>query len=459
MTAFIQWQKLRKYPTRILIGSFATIILVGGILLTLPLSACGPRIKFIDALFTATSAVCVTGLTVCDTGTAYSTFGHVVILLLIQLGGLGITTLSTALLLLFGQRTSLSNRDVVEGSYLARPKGKLKTLLLQIFVWAFFIEAIGVLLLLPTELSRLPAFEALWIATFHSVSAFCNAGFSLWPDNLMGFRSDPAVILPISGLIILGGLGFSVITEIGENLWNRIRGRSIKRFSLHTKTALVTTGLLLFVGTFAFWILEKKNLLNGTDLISKLMISFFASVTPRTAGFNSIDYSQATAATIFFTMALMAIGGCPGSTAGGVKVTTLAVLFASARARMRGSRWPSLFGRGIPQVAVDKAFSVVAISMVFVVIGTLLLSAIGFSILPHVQVPGQPVGILFEVISALCTTGLSTGITSTLSAGGKIIVILLMFLGRLGPLTIAVAVARHKPAPSVRLAEEPIMIG
>ncbi|MFZ5573214.1 MAG: TrkH family potassium uptake protein [Thermodesulfobacteriota bacterium] len=442
-----------------LVGCFAAAILAGGVLLSLPCSASGKRISLLDAVFTATSAVCVTGLTVCDTGKEYSTFGHAVILLLIQLGGLGITTLSTALFMLFGQQASLSTNDAVEGSFLARPKGRLKPLLIQVFLWTITIETIGAAALLPAELGRLPVLQAVWNAMFHAVSAFCNAGFSLRSDNLMSARSSAATILPIAGLIILGGLGFGVLTEITGNLWNRVRGRQAIRLSLQAKTVLTTTGLLLLAGTLGFWILENGNLLHGNNLSSRFLTSFFASVTPRTAGFNSIDYGQATTATIFFTMLLMAIGGAPGSTAGGIKVTTLAVLFALARGRLHGRRFVNLFGRGIPEMAVDKAFAVVALLTILVAGGTLLLAAVGFSHMPHVQTPGQPVGLLFEVISALCTVGLSTGITPTLAAGGKIIVILLMFVGRLGPLTIAVAIARQSPAASVRLAEEPIMIG
>jgi trk system potassium uptake protein TrkH len=459
VAAFGWWQQLRKNPTRLLVGGFAAAILVGGVLLTLPFSASGTRIGFLDALFTATSAVCVTGLTVCGTGRDFSTSGQAVILLLIQLGGLGITTLSTALFLLFGQRASLSTHDVVESSFVARPQGKLKPLLVQVFVWTVLIEAAGAALLLPAELSRLPALQAAWNASFHAVSAFCNAGFSLRSDNLMSVRSNPAVILPIAGLIILGGLGFGVLTEMAENLWSRVCGRRPKRISLHAKMALTTTGFLLLAGTLAFWVLERPNLLRGTNLASRFLTGFFASVTPRTAGFNTIDYGHVTTATVFFTMMLMAIGGCPGSTAGGIKATTLAVLFATARGRLRGSRWVSLFGRGIPDMAVDKALAVVTLVTIFVVGGTLLLSAIESSHFSHVQTPGQAVGLLFEVISALCTVGLTTGITPTLTAGGKIVVILLMFVGRLGPLTIAVAIARHVPAPGVRLAEEPVMIG
>ena len=453
------WQQLRKHPTRLLVGGFAATILVGGMLLTLRISASGPRIGFLDALFTATSAVCVTGLTVRDTGSEFSTFGHVVILLLIQLGGLGITTLSTALFLFFGQRASLSTHDVVESSFRARPEGKLKPLLIQVFVWTIAIEAVGAAILLPAELRRLPPLQAGWNASFHAVSAFCNAGFSLRSDSLVSDRSNPAIILPISGLIVLGGLGFGVLTELGGNLWARIGGRRAKRLSLHAKTALATTGFLLLAGTLGFLMFEGGNLLRETDAMSRFLTSLFASATARTAGFNSINYAQATTATIFLTIVLMGIGGCPGSTAGGIKATTLAVLFAAARGRLRGSRWASLFGRGVPDMAVDKSLAVVALVTVFVVGGTLFLSAVELRQLPHVQTPGRSVGLLFEVVSALGTVGLTTGITPTLTAGGKIVVIVLMFIGRLGPLTVAVAIARQRPAPAVRLGEEPIMIG
>lgn len=453
------WQQFKRQPTRLVAGGFAATILLGGIVLALPVSASGARIPLLDALFTATSAVCVTGLTVRDTCNDFSTFGHLVILMLIQLGGLGITTLSTALFLLFGQRASLSTHEVVESSFRVRPEGKLKPLLVQVFVWTVAIEAVGAALLLPTELDRLPPLQAAWNAVFHAVSAFCNAGFSLQADNLIGDRANPAVILPISALIILGGLGFSVLTEIGGSLWTRLRGRSGRRLSLHASTALAATGFLLLLGTLGFWAFESGNLLRETSLPSQFLTSLFASVTARTAGFNSIAYAQATTATIFLTIILMAIGGCPGSTAGGIKVTTVAVLFARARGHLRNRRWTSLFGRGVPQMAVDKGAAVVALFAVLVIGGTLLLSAVELRDEPHVQTPGRSIGMLFEAISALGTVGLTTGITPTLSEGGKIVVMVLMFVGRLGPLTIAVAIARQKPAPAVRLGEEPVMIG
>jgi trk system potassium uptake protein TrkH len=434
-------------------------MLVGGLLLTLPVSASGTRIGFLDALFTATSAVCVTGLTVRDTGREFSTFGHVVILGLIQVGGLGITTLSTALFLFFGQRASLSSHDVVESSFRVRPEGELGRILVQVFVWTLAIEAVGAALLFWPELRRLPGWSAAWHAAFHAVSAFCNAGFSLRSDNLMGDRANAAVILPIASLIVLGGLGFSVLTEVGRCAWTRLCGHKAARLSLHTKMALTTTAVLLLCGAGGFWLFERRNLLAGTPPVSQALTSIFASVTPRTAGFNSIDYGQVTTATVFLTIVLMAIGGCPGSTAGGMKATTLAVLFATARSRLSGRRWTTMFGRGIPVMAIDKAQAVVTLFAILVVAGTLLLSAVELHGESFVQTPGQAVGFLFEAVSALGTVGLTTGITPTLSAPGKVVVIVLMFVGRLGPLTVAVAIARQKLGPDVRLAEEPIMIG
>lgn len=453
------WRQLRKNPTRLLVGGFAAAILLGAVVLALPVSAAGTRIGFLDALFTATSAVCVTGLTVRDTGSEFSTFGHVVILGLIQLGGLGITTLSTALFLLFGQRASLSTHDIVDSSFRTRPAGKLGALLAQVFLWTIAIEAIGAAILLPAEWRRLPPLQAVWNASFHAVSAFCNAGFSLRSDSLMGDRNNAAVILPISALIILGGMGFGVLTETGGKIWAVVRGRRASRLSLHSKTALSTTAVLLALGTLGYWRFEAGNLLRDSDLQGQFLTSFFASVTSRTAGFNSVNYAQVTTATIFLTIVLMAIGGCPGSTAGGIKATTLAVLFARSRGRLRGSRSASLFGRGISDMAQEKALAVVALMTVLVVVGALALSTVELRDASHVENPGQSAGLLFEVVSALGTVGLTTGITPTLTPAGKLVVIMLMFIGRLGPLTMAVAIARQKPAPAVRLAEEPIMIG
>lgn len=451
--------RLLRHPARLLVFGFAATILIGGVLLALPIaSRSGVSIAFIDALFMATSAVCVTGLAVVDPGGAFNGFGQGVLLGLVQVGGLGITTLSTTLLLLIGQNISLSSSDAVQDSFALSHRVGLGSLLRQVLLWTLTIEALGAVVLFLTESQRLPLDQALWVSVFHAVSAFCNAGFGLRPDNLMADRSAAGIVLPISLLIILGGLGFVVLAELVR--WARRRSRGQRTpLSLHTKVALTMTGGLLLVGMAGFMVLERDNLLEEMGWRDVLLTSWFASVTPRTAGFNTIDYGQVTAATLFFTIVLMQIGGCPGSTAGGFKATTLAVLLAVARARIRGERGVRLFNRSVPEANVAKATSVVALAFVLITVGVILLSALQVSGPFHPRTVEWSLGLLFEVVSALGTVGLSTGITPQLNDAGKILIMLLMFVGRLGPLTIAIAIAQQKPRPAVSYAEEQVMIG
>lgn len=447
-----------RHPARLMVFGFAAAILIGGCLLALPAASRGEPIAFLDALFMATSAVCVTGLAVVDPGGTFNYFGQTVLLILVQMGGLGIATLSTALLMLIGQDISFSSSDAVQDSFALNHRISLGGLLRQVLIWTVIIEALGAGLLFLTESQRLPPGPALWFSVFHAVTAFCNAGFALRPDNLMGDRATAGIVVPIMVLIILGGLGFSVLAELFRWRVRRWRGQRIP-LSLHTKVALTMTGILLLVAMVGFAVLERDNLLRGMKVGEAVLVSSFASVTPRTAGFNTIDYGQATAATLYFTMVLMLIGGCPGSTAGGVKATTVGVLLALTRARYRGERGVRLFNRSVPEANVDKAFWVVALALVGVVTGVILLSAI------QIRGPVQShsgewsLGLLFEVISALGTVGLSTGITAQLHEGSKILIMALMFIGRLGPLTIALAIARQKPRPALSYAEEQVMIG
>ena len=449
---------LLHHPARLLVVGFAVAILLGGMVLALPVASQGPTLTFIDALFMATSAVCVTGLAVVDPGSAFSGFGQAALLGLVQVGGLGITTLSTAALLLIGQQVSLAGSDSVQDNFALSHRLSLGTMLRLVIFWTLAIEALGAALLFLTESERLPPMQALWVSVFHAVSAFCNAGFGLRPDNLMADRNNAAIILPISLLIILGGLGFAVLTELARRLMQWVRGQRAV-FSLHTKVALTMTALLLLMGMIGFALLERDNLLVNLSPGDALLTSWFASVTPRTAGFGSVDYGQVTAATLYFTLILMMIGGCPGSTAGGFKATTLGVLLALARARYRGERGVRLFNRSVPETNVAKAGWVVALAFILMIVGAIALSAL------EVSGPFRPrsvewsLGLLFEVVSALGTVGLSTGITPHLSDGGKILLMLLMFIGRLGPLTIALAIAQQQPRPMVSYAEEQVMIG
>ncbi|MDG4551075.1 MAG: potassium transporter TrkG [Candidatus Contendobacter sp.] len=450
--------RLIRHPARLLVFSFAAAILVGAVLLTLPLASTGSPLAFVDALFMATSAVCVTGLAVVDPGGALSGFGQAVLLGLVQIGGLGIMTLSSTLLLLIGQDISLSSSDAVQDSFFTSHRLSLGTLLSLVFLWTLTIEALGAVVLFLTESQRLPLGKAVWVSVFHAVSAFCNAGFGLRPDNLMADRANAGIVLPISLLIILGGLGFAVLAELAR--WSRRRWRGQRTpLSLHTKVALTMTGGLLVVGMVGFVLLERANLLVGMNLEEALLVGWFASVTPRTAGFNTVDYSQVTAATLYFTIVLMLIGGCPGSTAGGVKATTLGVLLALARARYRGERGVRLFNRSVPEANIAKATWLVALAFVIIMVGTILLSAVQVSGQFHPRTVEWSLGLLFEVVSALGTVGLSTGITPQLNEAGKVLIMLLMFVGRLGPLTIAIAIAQQKHRPAVAYAEEQVMVG
>ncbi|MDS4026568.1 MAG: potassium transporter TrkG [Candidatus Contendobacter sp.] len=450
--------RLIRHPARLLVFSFAATIFVGAGLLALPLASTGTPLAFINALFMATSAVCVTGLAVVDPGSALSGFGQAVLLGLVQIGGLGIITLSTTLFLLMGNEVSLSSHDAVQDSFAASHRLSLPALLRLVFLWTLTIEALGATVLFLSESQRLPTGQALWVSVFHAVSAFCNAGFGLRPDNLIADRTNASIVLPISMLIILGGLGFAVLTELVR--WQRRRWRRQRLpLSLHTKVALTMTGVLLLVGMVGFILLERANLLVDMSALEILLTSWFAAVTPRTAGFNTVDYSQVTVATLYFTIVLMLIGGCPGSTAGGIKATTLGVLLAVARSRYRGERGVRLFNRSVPEANVAKAVWVVALAFMLMTLGAILLSALQVSGLFHPRTVEWSLGLLFEVASALGTAGLSTGITPYLNDGGKTLIMLLMFVGRLGPLTIALAIAQQEPRPAVAYAEEQVMIG
>lgn len=448
---------LFRDPSRLLVLGFAAAVLSGGVLLALPIAHREAPVGFLDALFTAASAVCVTGLTVVDTGSRYSGFGQAVILALIQCGGVGITTLSTALLLLMGERASLTSTEAVAESLATRRGVGIGPLLRRVLVWTLAIEAGGAVVLLVREIGRLPLADALWHAVFHAVSAFCNAGFSLRPDSLIADRLDAGVVLPIAVLIIAGGLGFSVLTEtVG---WLRKPRKRRRPLSLHSKLVFATTAVLLAVGALGFAVLERDNLLRGAGIRDWLLTSLFASVTARTAGFNTVAYDQVTVATLYLTILLMLIGGCPGSTAGGIKATTAGVMFATARARLLGRPTVHLFGRGVPAEAIGKAATVFTLAILTVIIGVILLAAFEVGSHPHPERVHWSFGLFFETVSALGTVGLSTGITPELTPAGKVVLMVLMFVGRLGPLTMAVAISRHARPVRLSYAEDRVMIG
>ena len=449
----------RFHPSVALVGGFAGAIVAGTVLLALPAASTSGRLPLLDALFTATSAVCVTGLTVVDTGTRFTPFGQAVILALIQLGGLGIMTFAVFFGLLLGRRITFTDRLVIQDSMHHSPTAELRRLLRYIVAFTASVEMAGAVLLWLRWRSEFPGLRGVYLSVFHAISAFCNAGFSLFPDSLVRYRGDLAVNLVVSGLVILGGLGFLVNVELRDKLTYRLKGRRAHPLSLHTRLALHVTGWLLAVGFLAILVLEWRNLLHGLPLGEKLLAAWFQSVVPRTAGFNTLDYARASAATLFFTILLMFVGASPGSTGGGIKTTTFGLLLSLARARWRGYQRAMMFGRTIPEAVMNRAMSVTLLSWVLASAAVLLLAVAEQGVGPHDASEPRFLALMFEAVSAFATVGLSAGVTAHLGPVAKTVLIVLMFVGRVGPLTIALAAGRRRGAGRYEYAEENVMVG
>jgi trk system potassium uptake protein TrkH len=441
-------------PPRLLALSIAGLILTGATLLWLPLSSAdGRATSFVDALFTATSAVCVTGLIVQDTPIHFSRFGQAVILLLIQAGGLGYMTISTVLAAALGRSVTLQERLTLQEGLNVQGLDGLLRFALTVLKLTLFFELTGAAILAARWWTELGAGRALWYGVFHSISAFNNAGFALWSDNMMRWRGDVTVNLVITALVIVGGLGFFVLSELTQ------RPRRI-RLSVHTRLVLVSTSILLVLGTVGIYALEAGNprTLASLPAHERWLAAWFQSVTPRTAGFNTLDYAAMTPPALFFTMALMFIGASPGSTGGGVKTTTFSITVAALWATVRGDDEPHVFGRRLGAELVARAFFVSLIAfLVLNAIAGLLLASEGRDLMRT----------LFETTSAFGTVGLSMGeggapvsLSAFFSPAGKILVITMMFVGRLGPLTLAFAVARRASVqPRLRYPEGKVLIG
>jgi trk system potassium uptake protein TrkH len=448
--------RLISSPVRVSVASFAGVILTGTALLTLPAASTAAPIGLVDALFTATSACCVTGLAVVDTGKAFTLFGQLVVLALIQVGGLGILTLSNVFLLLAGGRVSLTGQVVIQDMFTHGGDRQLARLILSVFVLTFAIEAAGSFFLFLRFSQEHPPLQALYLSVFHAVSAFCNAGFSLFSNNLTDYRSDVLVNVTMYALIVTGGLGFLVLTELTRRFPHS--RRSWLRLSLHSKVVLVTTGILILAGALLLLAMERGHTLKGMPGQEKALAAFFQSITARTAGFNTLDLGQFSNGSLFMMIMLMFIGAGSGSCAGGVKVGTAATLSILAFSRLRGYEAPHMFRRTFSQTSVIRAMNVVLISIMVVAVATLLLQLTELSGVSYAESRGKFLEILFEVVSAFGTVGLSTGLTGSLSPAGKIVISLTMFIGRLGPLAVALAVSRQRTV-RFRYAEETIMIG
>ena len=422
----------------------------------LPVAATGRRLGLIDALFTATSASCVTGLSVVDTGQTFSLFGQAVIMGLIQVGGLGIMTLSTLFIMLAGKRPSLTGNELINDTFSHSGTHNIASMVRNIILVTLMIELCGAFVMFFRFYPNHPMPKAIWYAVFHSVSAFCNAGFSTFSDSFTGFQGDVVVNTVISLLIIAGGIGFIVMFDCVHVL--RLKNRRWTRLSLHAKIVLTGSALLLLFGTVLFFFMEMENSLKGMPLLKQMMVSFFHAVSARTAGFNTVAIGELANETLFFLMLLMFVGAAPGSCGGGIKVTTALTLILHGASRFRGNEHVRLFNRTIPERCIGKAIGVVLLSMLVIFMATMLLLATELGDVSHIETRGAFLEILFEAVSAFGTVGLSTGLTGTLSSAGKLIVVVVMFMGRLGPLVIALGIQKQK-IRRVQYAEENIMIG
>jgi len=428
------------------------LILGGTFLLMLPLSSSANQpTDFVTALFTATSAGCVTGLVVKDTATYWSVFGQAVILILIQIGGLGFMTISFVFFRLMRSRISLHEKEMLVDSLNITSLGgtiKFDALILKS---TLAIEGVGALLLALRFVPDMGLGYGLWAAVFHSVSAFCNAGFDIMGtvsgpySSLCAYADDPLVILTIGALIVIGGLGFIVYDDI------RRHGLHFSRYNLHTKIVLIMTLVLIGGGTAAFMIMEYGFTNAGLPVGQQLLNSLFDSITPRTAGFNSVDTASLSNAGKFFTMLLMFIGGSPGSTAGGIKTTTVAVLFAYVIASLRGLRGPHAYSRSFTNGSLHKAVTVAFFNVTLVLTGIVIISIDE----PLISLTD----ICFEAFSAIGTVGLTTGITRSLDLASRLVIIALMYLGRVGSTSFATALLERRALPPVTYPDEDIIIG
>lgn len=422
-------KRLSISPPLFIAGSFLFLIVIGTILLKLPF-ATTTTISWIDALFTATSATTVTGLSVFDPGSTLTFFGELVLLFLIQCGGIGLMTFAVAILILLRKKIGLQNRIYLQESFSQQSIGGIVRLTKLILTFVLSIETIAIVLL---TLHWFPLYgfkNAFYYSLFHVVSAFNNAGFSLFPDNLMGFTSDPIVNVILSSLFIIGGLGFVVVIDV-------FKKNSFHTWLLHTKLMVFGTLILNVVATIILFVLEFTN--DGTigkmGIIEKIFTSYFNAVTPRTAGFNMIDYSQMKDPSLLFTMFLMFIGGGSASTASGIKLTTFIVVFIATLAFFRSQEEPALFGRTIRKDVIIRSLAISTVSLTIVFFFTFLLTIIE-------KMPLLP--IMFEVFSAFGTVGLSMGITNQLSGFGEVLICIVMFLGRIGPLTLFFILTKPK---------------
>lgn len=451
-------KRLAPSTTHVIMLSFLGAILLGSILLVLPISAAtGEAIPYLDALFTATSAACVTGLVTVTTATSWSVFGQTVILLLIQIGGLGIVTVTAGIMLALKRRLGLSDRLLIRDAFNLNTLSGISDFLKRVIIGTFLVEGIGALLYMTVFVPEF-GLRGIWYSAFNAVSAFCNAGMDIiGTDSLCSYAFNPLVMGVTSALIILGGLGFPVWWDLIRVLCLIARKKNLRFLShltLHSKMALASTAALLFGGGIMIFLFECGNQagLDDLNLTEKMQVALFQSVTTRTAGFYTVDQQSLSPATTVLSLILMFIGGSPVGTAGGVKTVTMLILAAYAFSTIRGKQEVSLFKRRIPRDTLRKAVAVVGMSFLIATVSTILLCA--------VCPDRDPIDILYETVSATATVGLSRNLTFVLPSAGKLIVIATMYLGRVGPISLAVAfVVKREKKNAVSHPEESVIVG
>lgn len=443
--------ELKLSPAQLVILSFGSLIIIGALLLVLPIAAQpGKKIVFVDALFMSTSATCVTGLATNSLSNDFSAFGQLVILTLIQIGGLGIMTLSSSMMMFMGRSLGVKEQVMMQDVLDSSSSEEMLKLVINIVTYTLAIEFVGALLLtIGFYLEDLEIGQALYYGFYHSISAFCNAGFALFDNSLEDFKFSPLIHGTIGVLIIMGGLGFLVMQELFSAFKTR---KNFVNFSLHSKIVIVTTTLLLAFGTTYLFFGEFLHGFAEFGVWEKLQVSFFQSLTTRTAGFNTVSLDSLHPHSIYMMVLLMFIGASPGSTGGGVKTTTFAVLLQSVKATLSNSMKVEMFERTIPNTVVVRSIAIFIISLITV--STALL------VMMRLEADKTFLAVFFETVSAFATVGLSLGITASLSIPGKLVISLLMFIGRVGPLTLVLAVAqRASGVNSLRYPESKVLIG
>lgn len=441
----VRKKKFKLSTTQIILLSFLVTILIGSGLLALPISsASGKAVPYLDALFTATTSTCVTGLVTIPTVSTWSVFGQIVILLLIQIGGLGIITIMSGLMLLLNRKMGIDDRLLIQDAFNLNTMAGLAKFIKNVLIGTLIIEGVGAVLYMIVFVPDFGA-RGIWISVFNSVSAFCNAGIDIIAENsLCNYATNPLINIVTSALIILGGLGYIVWWDVIRVVKSRSpKNRKIFRhLSLHSKIAITATAVLILVGAILIFIFEYDNPLTigKMSLFDKIQISLFQSVTTRTAGFATIPQENLTNASATVSIVLMLIGGSPVGTAGGMKTVTIAVLICSAFATIRNKNSVTLFGRRISEESIKKAVSVVVMFLTICAISTILLMATSNA---------SPLDAVFETVSATATVGLSRNLTATLNTFGKLIIIVTMYFGRVGPISLAIALGSKNESQNV----------